>query len=110
MKALQANVVLRSEAPEGSLSRPVYSEGSPAVAVPRVWRLDEVSDRLLAAVNMVFTNSKSLSEVAGLERGAAIYSLYSILNHSCLPNTAFRILQVNFLPPPHLKVKSANYL
>jgi len=93
LKALQANVVLRSEAPEGSLSRPVYSEGSPAVAVPRVWRLDEVSDRLLAAVNMVFTNSKSLSEVAGLERGAAIYSLYSILNHSCLPNTAFRILQ-----------------
>ena len=56
---------------------------------------EDVASMVLSAVNMVFTNGKSLSEVVGLDGAAAIYSLYSLLNHSCTPNTAYRIQQVH---------------
>jgi hypothetical protein len=45
--------------------------------------------QLQAARNMVFTNSKSLRDV-GLN-GAALYSFYSLMNHSCVANSNLSI-------------------
>jgi hypothetical protein len=44
---------------------------------------------LEAARNIVFTNSKSLRDV-GLQ-GAALYSFYSLMNHSCVANSSLTI-------------------
>ena len=44
---------------------------------------------LQAARNVVFTNSKSLRDV-GLN-AAALYSFYSLMNHSCVANSTLSI-------------------
>jgi len=44
---------------------------------------------LQAARNVVFTNSKSLRD-AGLN-AAALYSFYSLMNHSCVANSTLSI-------------------
>ena len=52
-----------------------------------------VMEWLQTAYAIVSTNSRSLSSETGLA-GSAVYSLYSLINHTCLPNTTTRIIKV----------------
>ena len=54
--------------------------------------LEEHRELLQDCMRIVFTNSKSLVDI-GLT-GSAVYSVYSLMNHSCVPNTNLSIAKV----------------
>ena len=58
-------------------------------------------------MRIVFTNSKSLVDI-GLT-GSAVYSVYSLMNHSCVPNTNLSIAKVETVGPGKLKNRTHKF-